>query len=258
FNHTLMLPNVICRIDMGLLLRLLSRVFFHMKTSAKWGVALLCFFLALASPAQPVIQTNSTFGWATLHTFPQATAITLGQNGLIYGVVESSPPSIYEISTNGALLWTTAVTNAAAGLLTNILQGADGNLYLYGSAAVVSASTNGAVNWVLPPTNNDAVNWLTFGADGNLYGASHRGGADDRGQAVAISPTGSYLWAFSFDSTNYGATPSGPILQASDGNLYGAEATGLYSLSGDGTFRWRLVFPTPEQFPAGNILQGND
>ena len=74
-------------------------------------------------------------------------------------------------------------------------------------------------------------------ADGYLYGATLTGGANDLalggdGTVFKMSTNGTFAWSFSFGYTN-GAAPAAGLVQAGDGNLYGATTTG--GQSGFGT-----------------------
>lgn len=68
---------------------------------------------------------------------------------------------------------------------------------------------------------------LIQGRDGALYGLTARGGLHGAGTAYRIAPDGSYSVLHSFGAEPAsGKVPTGRLLQASDGNFYGATATG--------------------------------
>src|SRR5258707_9353580 len=56
--------------------------------------------------------------------------------------------------------------------------------------------------------------------DGNFYGTTQLGGANNYGTIFKITPGGKLTTLHSFDSTD-GSDPVAPLVQASDGNLYG-------------------------------------
>jgi uncharacterized repeat protein (TIGR03803 family) len=68
---------------------------------------------------------------------------------------------------------------------------------------------------------------IAQGRDGNLYGATGRGGADQAGTVFKITPSGEltviYNFEFPFSS---GAYPTGGLTLADDGYLYGATQSG--------------------------------
>ncbi|MGC1370933.1 MAG: choice-of-anchor tandem repeat GloVer-containing protein [Candidatus Sulfotelmatobacter sp.] len=65
---------------------------------------------------------------------------------------------------------------------------------------------------------------LIAAADGNLYGVTTGGGANDWGSIFEVSPTGTLTTLHSFEVVD-GAFPN-TLIQASDGNFYGAAGAG--------------------------------
>src|SRR2546426_640987 len=61
---------------------------------------------------------------------------------------------------------------------------------------------------------------LVQGSDGNFYGTTEVGGANNKGTVFKITPSGvmSTLWSFSLTD---GANPRAGLVQGSDGNFYG-------------------------------------
>lgn len=66
---------------------------------------------------------------------------------------------------------------------------------------------------------------LAQGRDGNLYGTTAAGGANNVGLVFRITPTGSFSVIRSFDTT-HGSTPVGGLVLGLDGNLYGTTEFG--------------------------------
>jgi uncharacterized repeat protein (TIGR03803 family) len=70
---------------------------------------------------------------------------------------------------------------------------------------------------------------LIQGPDGNLYGTSIEGGANEYGAIFKVTPTGTLTTLYSFcptrDCTD-GVTPSGGLVLGTDGNFYGTTAGG--------------------------------
>jgi|SRR5271154_2382977 len=80
---------------------------------------------------------------------------------------------------------------------------------------------------------------LTYGTDGNFYGTTIEGGANEFGTVFEITPAAVLTTLHSFDNTD-GALVIGGLLQASDGTFYGTTDTG--GSSDDGTiFRLSLA-----------------
>lgn len=101
---------------------------------------------------------------------------------------------------------------------------AESILHPFSGAGGISGSNDGAV-----PTS------LVLGSDGNLYGATYPGGANQQGMVFKLSTLGVETILYSF-SGNGGVAAStdgaGPasLIQGSDGNLYGTtKAGGAYN-----------------------------
>jgi len=74
---------------------------------------------------------------------------------------------------------------------------------------------------------------LVQGPDGNLYGTTYYGGADDCGTVFRLTPAGGLRTLYSFDYT-YGCYPNAGLVLGTDGNLYGTAFSGN-SIGGYGT-----------------------
>jgi uncharacterized repeat protein (TIGR03803 family) len=69
-------------------------------------------------------------------------------------------------------------------------------------------------------------------SDGNFYGTTLFGGAFDFGVVYRLTPGGGYSVLASFDDFTNGADPFGPLVDGSDGNLYGSTTLEYYYLGG--------------------------
>jgi uncharacterized repeat protein (TIGR03803 family) len=111
---------------------------------------------------------------------------------------------------------------------------------------------------------------LTNGNDGRLYGVTTIGGTAGNGTVFAFDPVGGiFSTMHSFDGTR-GARPTGELLLAADGKLYGTTATGgsnaagtatsfgtIFSIARDGTgfSSLRSFEGTNGSSPTGRLLQ---
>ena len=62
--------------------------------------------------------------------------------------------------------------------------------------------------------------------DGNFYGVTNKGGANNYGTVFKITPTGTLTILYSFDDTNNFANPTYGLTVGNDGNFYGTQANG--------------------------------
>src|SRR5262249_36174436 len=108
---------------------------------------------------------------------------------------------------------------------------------------------------------------LIQAADGNLYGTTLAGGAFGFGQIYNLAPDGSFAVVYSFDNGPEGIEPMAPLLQASDGNLYGTTSSGgisnwgaLFKMTPDGTVTTLHQFSggMDGKRPAGGVVQASD
>jgi uncharacterized repeat protein (TIGR03803 family) len=110
------------------------------------------------------------------------------------------------------------------------IYGSDGNYY--GISAphaqpgyLYRLSPSGSFTEILTlPLNSSLPEFLLQATDGNLYGLTQAGGANDDGAFYQVTMAGQFTLLYSFTSKNPGPAD---LLQASDGNFYGI--TNAYS-----------------------------
>lgn len=124
----------------------------------------------------------------------------------------------------------------------------------------------------------DPVGGVIQASDGNLYGMIDGGNPITNlpyyavgGSIFRVSPEGEFTDLFQFEGTN-GASPAGPLVQGSDGYLYGATTSGgptnlgtLFRISTNGTFDSLYGFdtfyglnPAYGYTPNGGLVEGPD
>ncbi len=119
-----------------------------------------------------------------------------------------------------------------------LVQGSDGNLYgttysggAHNSGTVFSVTTAG----VLTTLHNFGgggtdgafpVAGLVRGTDGNFYGTTSSGGANNDGTVFKITLTGVLTTLYSFAGGTDGANPYAPLALGPDGNFYGTTLAG--------------------------------
>ncbi len=220
------------------------------------ATAALTFTLAVCAQAQTV-----TF----LHAFRNgvtATSLVQATDGNFYGAVNAyGVGQIFRMTPTGKV---TTIHNfcslsdcVSSGSLT---LGSDGYLYGVtgsrdsGSAAgtfykmTVDGRVTALYTFCSDPGCPDAVTVysVTEASDGNFYGVSAFGGASGQGTIFRISPTGEFKLLYTFCSLANcadGAQAFTPLIQGSDGNLYGATEFGganqsgvIYRLTLDGSY----------------------
>jgi uncharacterized repeat protein (TIGR03803 family) len=132
-----------------------------------------------------------------------------------------------------------------------LLQATDGNFY--GTTEVGGAHNQGTVFKITPAgalttlynfcsasacaDGQQPLAGLIQANDGNFYGTTSKGGTFNYnyGTVFQITPAGALTTLHSLNGTD-GFQPSGALIQASDGNLYGTTSWGgAYGLSYNGT-----------------------
>jgi uncharacterized repeat protein (TIGR03803 family) len=191
----------------------------------------------------------------TLYSFCTPTGCTNGEspsaglvqatNGDFYGTTYlggigqhlSSYGTVFQITPSGTLTTlhefdSTDGSNPAVGLV----QASNGNLY---GTTVLGGSTGYGTLFEITPSGTLTMlynfnsgqgtpgggNQLIQATDGNLYGTSYGGGANDYGSIFEFTPTGTLTILHSFDSTD-GANLFAALIQATNGSFYGTTSSG--------------------------------
>ncbi|MGH9316599.1 MAG: choice-of-anchor tandem repeat GloVer-containing protein [Thermoanaerobaculia bacterium] len=166
-----------------------------------------------------------------------------GTDGSLYGAAANgganSYGTIFKIDTNGTTFTTlhNFVGGDGAYPYGGLIQGTDGNLYgttlrggTSGNGTIFKIDTGGTTLTTLHSfAGSDGAEpraGLIQGTDGNLYGTTYSGGANNYGTIFKISADAStFITLHSFTSRD-GADPYAGLLQGTDGNLYGTTAQG--------------------------------
>jgi uncharacterized repeat protein (TIGR03803 family) len=184
-----------------------------------------------------------------------------GINGNLYGTTLNGGTfgagSVFEMTPTGTLttLHSFDVTDGYDEY-TGLIQGADGNFY--GTTAGGGVNSGGTV-FKMTPTGTLTTLYsfcpvsgctdgssprgaLVQGTDGNFYGTTSGGGANDDGTVFKLTPAGVLTTLHSFDVTD-GKEPLAGLIQATDGNFYGTTQGGgvgsggvIFKISSTGTF----------------------
>jgi uncharacterized repeat protein (TIGR03803 family) len=136
------------------------------------------------------------------------------------------------VGSDGLLYGTTAAGGAgASGTVFRL--GLDGSNFE--AVYVFTPTTTNSAGFAINADGASLIAGLTDGDDSRLYGVTTTGGTAGNGTVFALDPVNRvFTTLHSFDGTR-GSRPTGELLLASDGKLYGTTATGGSSTAGVAT-----------------------
>jgi uncharacterized repeat protein (TIGR03803 family) len=186
---------------------------------------------------------TTLFNFGPTNYVPES-GLSLGFDGNFYGTAVTGGPqrlgAVFKLSggvvtelydflngTDGAFPWAPPI------------QAPDGNIY----GVTYNGNTPGTAYRITPSgvfsiianLPSKTVAPLILGTDGKLYGTTQYGGTFNRGTVFQLTTAGKLKIVYSFDADTHGGIPIGPLMQASDGKLYG-------TTSGGGTFGQGTVY----------------
>lgn len=186
------------------------------------------------------ITENGTL--TTLHSFCSQTYC--GDGGEPMGLVAGADGSLYGVTAGGG--------PADDGTLFRIRNGAFNTLYGF-CAQTHCADGQGPMG-------------ITQGSDGDFYGTTVMGGATGYGTIFKFSPASGVTTVYSFcpqEGCADGSFPQHPVIQASDGNLYGTAGGGaagvygtLFRITPEGAFSLLYSFCTLTGCATGDAPAG--
>jgi uncharacterized repeat protein (TIGR03803 family) len=192
---------------------------------------------------------------ATLYTFcpqgdcangsePEAGLIQ-APNGNFYGTTvyggTGNYGAVFEMTPGGKLITVHSFTHSDGEEPSgNLIQGSNGNFY--GTTHVGGANNYGTVfemtaagalltlhSFANTPSGAYPSGGLVQAANGNFYGTTSQGGANNQGTVFEITPSGRIATLYSFcaqENCVDGAGPQAGLVQATDGNFYGTTQSG--------------------------------
>jgi uncharacterized repeat protein (TIGR03803 family) len=195
--------------------------------------------------------------------YPSA-GLVLASDGNLYGVAayggsgtaESGRGTAFELATNGSGFsvihtFTNSVANDGAYPTTDLVEGANGDLYGTTYSGGTGPNSDGVFFSITPAGANSTFNAISdfiypndgimvdlgrpfLGGDGNFYLAGSQGGANGYGQLMQVTPAGviTDLYDFHTAQDGYASTPSEQPFESTDGDLYGTTYYGGAGSSG--------------------------
>lgn len=211
--------------------------------------------------------------------------VRLGTDGNLYSTTGNNDGagglygSVYKVTPAGTVTTLHTFTNGADGSYPYIppIQGTNGILYgttqaQATSSTAYSITSSGTFTTLHTFTGSDGqnVNGLVQGSDGNFYGSSQSGGANNLGVIYKMTATGTVTVLHSFAGSD-GAVGRWDLLQAKDGNFYGVTLNGgtngagvIFKISGTGTYAVLYNFPYigtnqyTNTFPFSGLIQATN
>jgi uncharacterized repeat protein (TIGR03803 family) len=179
---------------------------------------------------------------------PQNCKLIQANDGSLYGTTfiggRAGKGCVFRVGTNGGL--TTVVSfqgpNGATPL-SGLMQASDGNLYgtTYAGGSsdggtIFRLTTNGVLRTIFSfyGSNGKGPNTpLMLASDGYLYGSTDVGGTYDRGTIFRMATNGQLKTLVHLTGSNGSYPEGGPLVECSDGYLYGTTTGG--GVGGNGT-----------------------
>ena len=268
-----------------------------MRNHSEWKfIALLfCTAIAIGSPAQ-TFTTLVDFNRAKDGAYPYYESLVQGVDGNYYGTTwqggylqcdgtNEGCGTVFKVTPEGLHItlynFCTQINCADGGYpYGGLVQGTDGSFY--GMTSIGGSGNSGTIFKVTPTgkltilcsfdiTNGSSpTSALTLTIDGNFYGTTSLGGEYGFGTVFKMTPGGSLKTLYSFCSQRGcpdGAYPTGTLVQATDGSLYGTTVQGgsgegfgtVFKISLTGTLITLHSFDGSDgSSPHAGLFQAND
>jgi uncharacterized repeat protein (TIGR03803 family) len=242
-----------------------------------------------------VFKMDSSGAVTTLHSFsgsggatPYAALVGRGDGnflGTTYFGGTAGKGTVFTLTPSGGVITLHSFAGSdGANPCAALVHGSDGNFY--GTTYLGGATNNGAVfridssgavttlhSFAGPPLDGaKPFAGLVQGSDGNFYGTTVYGGADDQGTVFKMDSSGAVTTLHSFPGLVYlglpldGQYPYAGLIQASDGKFYGTTYKGgvsnagvIFSVDSSGSTTTLHSFAGSDGAnPSAGLIQGND
>jgi uncharacterized repeat protein (TIGR03803 family) len=129
---------------------------------------------------------------------------------------------------------------------------------------VAKVELNGTVTSIYQFPYTERLQTAIYASDGNYYGVSQATGAPT-GYVFRVTPSGTLTKLYNFPANTFSGYFTVPLLQASDGNLYGATSNGgtngmgtIYKLTLGGQYTLLYSFPKGNLGGPTTLIEGSD
>jgi uncharacterized protein (TIGR03437 family) len=167
---------------------------------------------------------------------PNGAALVQGPDGNFYGttggggVNNGGCGTVYQLTPSGTITTLHSFNYSVDGCdpTSGLILGSDGFLYGTTHFTIFKISLSGAFTllYTMRSGGPNLINALIQASDGNFYGTSSEGGMNQQGTIFKITPSGTLTVLVNFPNSQLGTSPKAPLIQASDGNLYGTTSAG--------------------------------
>ncbi len=142
-------------------------------------------------------------------------------------------------------------------------------LFLFCAATAIPSPAQTFTKLVDFDGSNGAIPICTLiqASDGNFYGTTFQGGADNYGTVFKVTPEGTLTTLYSFDNV-MGAYPFSGVVQGTDGNFYGTSGGGannsgtVFRITPEGTlttlYNFCSLMNCADGEGPGALVQGTD
>jgi uncharacterized repeat protein (TIGR03803 family) len=228
-----------------------TRPFFSGIRGAAAAILAHCWLGAASVHAGGVVTPIHSFSALAPNGSSPYTPLVQGTNGNFYGTADDGGTygfgTVYEVTPAGVLttLYSFTLGNDGGNPRGGLVQGTNGSFY--GTTQDGGTNGDGAIFMITPQgvltslhsfaSEADGANplaGLIQGTDGNFYGTTFEGGSHDGGTVFQISPSGAFTNIYSFKGEADGADPLAPLVQGTDGELYGTTYSGGNTSLNDG------------------------
>lgn len=207
-------------------------------------------------------------------------AIAQGRDGNLYTTASAGGGydvgAVFSMSTSGTMTLVHSFSGTDGSCpFGGLTLGTDGNFYgttfsggTYGVGTVFMMTPSGTITTLYNFTGG-TDGYYPYAppiqaTDGNWYGTTTGGGSIGGGTVYKLTSAGVFTTLYSFDGTTHGGQPRDPLVQGTDGNLYGTTIYGgqnsigtVFKITTAGKLTVLYSFAS-EGYPDSPLIQGTD